>query len=109
MFKRRVDPNHDLTVCVNCGADTTYPDMDESEPLERARWRVVLVCGSCGHCRETTAYQSQLHRFDAKLDRQRDAMARAADALAADVMASEVDTFIAALDAGAVMPEDFNR
>jgi hypothetical protein len=99
------EPGQDLHLCVSCESKLVYPvAWEESGPQN---WRVELYCPNCQVSREGTFGQATVEAFDDELDRGTDALRRDYKRLMRANMAEEIDRFAAALQADAVLPEDF--
>lgn len=95
----------DLSLCPDCGRDRVLPV--RWEEVSGRDWTVTLRCPDCEWLEVGTFSQSVVDRFDARLD-------EAADLLAADLrnftranMEEQLDRFVGALQADAILPEDF--
>jgi hypothetical protein len=98
-------PLQDLHVCVECDSGLVYPvQWDEAGP---ENWSVLLHCPNCDVFREGVFSQDNVELFDEELDRGADVLARDYKRLMRVNMADEIDRFVGALDAGAILPEDF--
>jgi hypothetical protein len=95
----------DLHVCVECDSELVYPVQWEEAGPEN--WSVLLHCPNCDVFREGVFTQDNVELFDEELDRGADALARDYKRLMRANMADEIDRFVGALDAGAILPEDF--
>jgi hypothetical protein len=95
----------DLHVCVECDSELVYPVQWEEAGPEN--WSVLLQCPNCDVFREGVFTQDNVELFDEELDRGADALARDYKRLMRANMAEEIDRFVGALDAGAILPEDF--
>ena len=82
-----------------------YPVQWEESGLEN--WSVLLHCPNCDVFREGVFTQDNVELFDEELDRGADALARDYKRLMRANMAEEIDRFVGALTAGAILPEDF--
>ena len=99
------EPEQDLQVCLECSSELVYPvEWDEAGPES---WSVLLHCPNCDVYREGVFTQHTVERFDDQLDKGSDALARDYQRLTRANMAEEIDRFVAALNAGAILPEDF--
>jgi hypothetical protein len=98
------DPQ-DLHVCVECESELCYPVQWEEAGPEN--WSVLLHCPNCDVFREGVFTQDNVELFDEELDRGADVLARDYKRLMRVNMADEIDRFVGALDAGAILPEDF--
>jgi hypothetical protein len=99
------EPHQDLHVCIECSSDLVYPvQWEESGP---ERWSVLLQCPNCDICREGIFSQDTVELFDEELDRGADALTRDYKRLVRANMAEEIERFVGALNADAILPEDF--
>jgi hypothetical protein len=99
------EPHQALHVCIECSSDLVYPvEWDESGT---ENWSVLLHCPNCDVYREGIFTQDNVELFDEELDRGADALARDYKRLMRANMADEIERFVGALDAGAILPEDF--
>jgi hypothetical protein len=98
-------PQQDLHVCVECSSELVYPVQWEEAGPEN--WSVLLHCPNCDVHREGVFTQDNVELFDEELDRGADALARDYKRLMRANMADEIERFVGALDAGAILPEDF--
>jgi hypothetical protein len=95
----------DLHVCVECDSGLVYPVQWEEAGPEN--WSVLLHCPNCDVFREGVFTQDNVELFDEELDRGADVLARDYKRLMRANMADEIDRFVGALDANAILPEDF--
>jgi hypothetical protein len=99
------EPQQDLHICVECDSELVYPvQWDEAGP---ENWSVLLHCPNCDVHREGVFTQDNVELFDEELDRGADALARDYKRLMRANMADEIERFVGALEAGAILPEDF--
>jgi hypothetical protein len=99
------EAHQDLHLCVECDSGLVYPVQWEEAGAEN--WSVLLHCPNCEVFREGVFTQENVELFDEELDRGADALARDYKRLMRANMADEIDRFVGALDAGAILPEDF--
>ena len=99
------EEQQDLHVCVECASGLVYPVQWEEAGPEN--WSVLLHCPNCDIFREGVFTQDNVELFDEELDRGADALARDYKRLMRANMADEIDRFVGALSAGAILPEDF--
>ena len=99
------EPHQELHLCVECDSDLVYPVQWEEAGTEN--WSVLLHCPNCDVFREGVFTQDNVELFDEELDRGADALARDYKRLMLANMADEIDRFVGALNAGAILPEDF--
>jgi hypothetical protein len=95
----------DLHVCVECDSELVYPVQWEEAGPEN--WSVLLHCPNCDVFREGVFTQDNVELFDEELDRGADALARDYKRLMRANMADEIERFAGALEADAILPEDF--
>jgi hypothetical protein len=99
------EPAEDLHVCLDCSSPLVHPV--EWEQVGEDRWRVLLRCPNCEIHREGVFTQRTVEDFDEELERGSDAVARDYGRLMRANMGDEIERFAAALDADAILPEDF--
>jgi hypothetical protein len=99
------EPDQDLHVCLDCDSGLVYPV--EWQEAGTENWAVLLECPNCHVCREGVFTQETVELFDEQLDRGADALARDYKRLMRANMSDEIDRFGAALEADAILPEDF--
>jgi hypothetical protein len=99
------EPDQDLHVCLECRSELVYPvQWEESGP---ENWAVLLHCPNCDVYREGVFTQDTVESFDEELDRGADLLAGDYRRLMRANMAEEIERFVGALSAGAILPEDF--
>ena len=97
----------DLHMCPECDRDLVYPvEWEETSPTH---WEVLLRCPNCEWSEVDTFDQPTVDRFDEKLDIGTEILIRDLKRLQQANMEDEVSRFVAALDADAILPEDFDR
>lgn len=102
---RRRDRCRDLHVCPECRSDLVdLVDWEDAGPLA---WRVVLRCPDCEAYREGVFSQAPVEALDEELSRSRDALARDYVLVWQANMSEEIERFVTALHADALLPEDF--
>ena len=99
------EPHQELHVCLECSSELVYPVQWEESGAEN--WSVLLHCPNCDVYREGIFTQDTVEVFDEELDRGADALARDYKRLMRANMSEEIDRFVGALTAGAILPEDF--
>ena len=102
-------PPRSLTRTFTCASSATPSwctpsHWDEAGP---ENWNVLLHCPNCDVYREGVFAQDTVEAFDEELDRGADALARDYKRLMRANMAEEIDRFAGALQADAILPEDF--
>jgi hypothetical protein len=100
---RRAD--EDLHVCPSCSSDLVHPT--EWAPAADRRWVVDLRCPDCEWTGRGAYRQEVLDRFDEALDDGTESMLKDLNRLARANMEDDVESFIAALHADQILPEDF--
>ena len=97
--------DYELHVCLDCHCPLVHPtEWEEAGPES---WRVVLECPNCQVMREGVFTQECVERFDEELDRGADRLAADYRRLMRANMVEEIDRFAGALEADAILPEDF--
>ena len=99
------DPCQDLHVCPGCRSELV--DLVDWEDADALTWRVVLRCPDCETYREGVFSQGPVEALDEELQRGRDALARDYGRVLRANMSEEIDRFVTALHADALLPEDF--
>jgi hypothetical protein len=99
------EKDRDLCVCEVCSSELVEPV--EWEAAGPERWRVALSCPNCGYWTEGVFSQECVDRFDERLDEGTAVMLAELKRLRHDNMADATERFVAALNAGAILPEDF--
>lgn len=95
----------DLRVCEACATDLVEPvDWAGAGP---ERWRVTLRCPNCEHVTDGVFSQACVDQLDERLDEATSAIVADLKRLAHATMIADVERFIGALNAGAILPEDF--
>ncbi|HEX8068211.1 MAG TPA: hypothetical protein VF520_16975 [Thermoleophilaceae bacterium] len=99
------DEDRDLCVCIGCGSRLVYPvQWEEADPKS---WNVTLRCPDCEWVEVGIFSQTQCDRFDDELEAGTDALSRDYKRLVTANMSEEIDRFVAALQADAILPVDF--
>jgi hypothetical protein len=94
-----------LHICLDCESELVYPvEWEEAGPES---WTVLLHCPNCDEQREGVFHQETVEHFDEELDRGAEGLARDYRRLVRANMADELGRFVAALEADAILPEDF--
>jgi hypothetical protein len=94
-----------LHVCPNCSSPLVQPV--EWEPADGDTWSVLLRCPECEVFQAGAYEQHELDAYDLELDRGESLLRVAYLQVSTENMAAEIDTFARALEAGAILPEDF--
>ena len=95
----------DLHLCPECDRDLVYPvDWEEASATH---WEVELRCPNCDWARVGTFDQATVDRFDEQLDLGTETLVKDLRRLVQANMEAEAERFAAALDANAILPEDF--
>ena len=98
-------PLDDLHVCPECDRDLVYPV--EWEEASETHWEVLLRCPNCEWTELGTYDQPTVDRFDEQLDSGTEILLHDLKRLERSNMEDEIELFTRALDAGAILPEDF--
>ncbi|HZO35581.1 MAG TPA: hypothetical protein VFB41_01765 [Solirubrobacteraceae bacterium] len=99
------DSSRDLHHCGTCGSDLVYPI--EWEEASATHWEVTLRCPNCEWSGTGVFDQDTVDRFDEELDRGMVVLVSDLKRLTQENMEVEIDRFVRALEADAVLPEDF--
>jgi hypothetical protein len=96
---------HELHVCPDCTRDLVYPvEWSEASPTH---WEVVLRCPNCEWGEVGRFDQPTVDRFDEELDIGTDLLLGDLRRLQQANMEQEIELFVSALHADAILPEDF--
>lgn len=95
----------DLTICPCCGRDLVYP-LDWA-PASARKWAVTLRCPECEWRGGGIYEQALVDRFDESLDDGTQSVLDDLELLTRSNMEEQVETFLAALNADLIVPEDF--
>ena len=98
-------PGEDLHNCPHCASDLVYPVAWEEAPVDS--WELQLRCPNCEWEAEGVYDRPTVERLDEELDRGTHILLRDLKHLMHANMEDEVERFVAALRADAVLPEDF--
>ena len=94
-----------LHVCPTCASHLVYPT--DWAPAEPKSWSVQLRCPDCEWNGGGVYAQELVDRFDEELDRGTEELLGDLTLLTRANMEEQVDRFVAALNAGWIVPEDF--
>ena len=103
-FRPAAESDRQLHVCTCCDSSLVYPTTWEEEG---EAWRVAMRCPECETIRRGIFTQDAVEAFDEQLDAGTNALLADYRRLCRSNMAEEADRLVAALDAGALLPEDF--
>jgi predicted RNA-binding Zn-ribbon protein involved in translation (DUF1610 family) len=95
----------DLHVCPECASHLVFPT--DWAPAERRRWSVELRCPDCEWRGGGIYDQAIVDRFDEQLDVGTESLVEDLQLLSRSNMEEEIDRFADALQADAILPEDF--
>ena len=98
-------PTQDLHVCPECAAQLVYPI--HWEEAGRENWRVSLRCPNCEWHATGIFSQDVVDHFDERLDEGTEQVVSDLKQLMHANMSEEIERFVAALEAEALLPEDF--
>ena len=100
-----VEQEPQLHNCRDCGSELVYPLAWEQ--ADGSSWRVLLRCPDCERIREGVFGQAVVDAFDEQLEAGSDALAADLRRLTRANIADELSRLSAALQADAILPEDF--
>lgn len=95
----------DLHVCNACGGALVHPVTWQEAGL--SHWEIELRCPDCEHREIAMHDQAAVDAFDTLLDHGMELLARDLRRLERANMEQEAERLRAALEAGALLPEDF--
>jgi hypothetical protein len=95
----------DLHICPECDRDLVYPV--EWEESSDTHWEVLLRCPNCEWTEVGQFDQATVDRFDEQLDIGTEIVLRDLKRLERANMEDEIERFVLALRADAILPEDF--
>jgi hypothetical protein len=95
----------DLHLCPCCDRDLVFPV--EWEEVSPTHWEVLLRCPNCEWSEINTFDQPTVDRFDEQLDIGTEILLRDLKRLQQANMEDEIDRFVRAVNADAILPEDF--
>jgi hypothetical protein len=98
-------PVRELHECPCCDRDLVYPV--EWEEVSPTHWEVLLRCPNCEWSEVGTFDQPTVDRFDENLDIGTEILLRDLKRLEQANMEEEIDRFVRAIGADAILPEDF--
>lgn len=98
-------PAAGLHVCPTCASTLVAPVAWEQ--AGSAEWAVTLQCPNCEWWDADVFDEETVERFDVELDRGTEALVRDLLQITRANMEDDVDRFVAALRADAILPEDF--
>jgi hypothetical protein len=98
-------PLRNLHECPCCDRDLVYPV--EWEEVSPTHWEVLLRCPNCEWSEVGTFDQPTVDRFDETLDIGTEILLRDLKRLQQANMEDEIDRFVRAVNADAILPEDF--
>ena len=96
---------YELHICRECSSELVYPI--EWEEAGAEHWRVALRCPNCEWTAAGVFPQDLVDLFDERLDQGTEQVVGDLKRLMHANMSEEIDRFVAALDADAIVPEDF--
>jgi hypothetical protein len=95
----------DLHLCPCCDRDLVFPV--EWEEVSPTHWEVLLRCPNCEWSEVDSFDQPTVDRFDEQLDIGTEILLRDLKRLQQANMEDEIDRFVRAVNADAILPEDF--
>jgi hypothetical protein len=98
-------PARNLHECPSCDRDLVYPV--EWEEVSSSHWKVLLRCPNCEWSEVGTFDQTTVDRFDERLDAGTETLIGDLRRLQEANMAEQTERFVRALEADAILPEDF--
>jgi hypothetical protein len=105
-MRRPPHETRDPCVCEACSSNLVEPI--DWRSAGKGRWHVVLRCPNCETVSEGVFSQECVERLDERLDEGTALLVADLKALAHANFADEIERFVGALHAGAILPEDFD-
>jgi hypothetical protein len=103
--EQRAGVEQGLHVCPDCSSRLVAPvAWEQAGP---AQWAITLECPNCAWWDADIFEEADVERFDEQLDRGTEALVRDLMRLMRANMEDDVERFLAALRADAILPEDF--
>ena len=94
-----------LHACPQCESEMVYPtDWEEQGP---DAWTLSLRCPNCEWTKSGTFEQEAVEALEERLDDGIDEVVSTLNGLARENLVEDIDRFVAALDADAILPIDF--
>ena len=106
--RRTSSPAHGaeaLHICPACASELVFPT--DWSPADRTRWSVELRCPDCEWIGGGVYSQQVVDRFDEALDSGTEQLLDDLTTLARSNMEEQLQSFVAALWADHILPEDF--
>jgi hypothetical protein len=103
--KERKASAEDLCICPECNRDLVYPV--EWEISSDTHWEVELRCPNCEWSKVDEFDQPTVDKLDEKLDIGTEILIRDLKRLQQSNRENEIEIFVRALGANAILPEDF--
>jgi hypothetical protein len=100
-----VGPVRELHECPSCDRDLVYPV--EWEAISSTHWEVLLRCPNCEWSQVGMFDQPTVDRFDEQLDAGTETLVCDLRRMQQANMAEQLEQFVQALRADAILPEDF--
>lgn len=94
-----------LHMCPNCESDLVQPIAWSEADCDR--WELTLHCPNCDWSTQGIYHQDDVMALEEVLDHGVSALLQDLKRLASANMSDEIERFVAALDAGMILPEDF--
>ena len=94
-----------LEICGTCSGSLVHPV--EWEPVGTAHWQIELRCPECEWAGTGVFDQETVERFDEALEVGADQLLSDLKAIERANMHDYAERFVAALEAGQLLPEDF--
>lgn len=96
----------DMRICVTCAGAMVYPTLWRPT-ITDGMWFVALRCPDCGATRHGFADEAEFERLERAVNAGYAALEEALEALTGERMLHDCERLIGAINAGAILPEDF--
>lgn len=97
----------DLRVCVSCAGALVYPTLWRPTYTQGV-WFIALRCPDCEHARHGFSDEAEFDRLDDAMNAGFEQMHCALDNISGERMRADCERIIGAINAGAILPEDFS-
>lgn len=97
---------HDMRTCVGCAGTLVQPTLWRPT-ITPGVWFIALRCPDCGERRHGFADEAEFDRLDEAVNAGFIELQRALADIATERMAHDCERLIGAINAGAILPEDF--
>ena len=91
--------------CPECSSELVYPQVARQNGTDR--WCLLLRCPNCERAEWRVFHDALVEQLDRQLERDTDQLVADLRRMARANMSDEIERFVAALNADAILPMDF--